>query len=425
MTGSLSSVERLTSSWWASTSAWLETELVTPEHPAGGSAGRPSSPQADVDVAASAGASAGTGTTAGGSAAAGGTGTTAGGGVVGGELLQPLGAHEIQETFQAVSSYGMRVWSYTNDGVSVVRRFFSTSLGPSISSISSISSTFSTSLGPPTPSKGKGSKGKKQKKTKKTTKTSTPTGTKARKATARGSAGAARKGPRKATAGESAKATPKATLVESIADESSAAVLARSARLTRLTCSQSSAAVLALRLQLRAEQLLAFQMARDHALLYALRSTAAVAATDAAMQGQPPGYAHFESIHRLTVLPVDGGPPVVTEESTSVTMGGVEGRVGVGIGVGDEEASPVRARARARPYLDARSRWASMHVLTTALRLPTGACARPVWQQPRARRPWSASRVCQLFDQRAFAAAGRGRRVLAGRLARPRVVASG
>ena len=328
MTGSLSSVERLTSSWWASTSAWLETELVTPEHPAGGSAGRPSSPQADVDVAASAGASAGTGTTAGGSAAAGGTGTTAGGGVVGGELLQPLGAHEIQETFQAVSSYGMRVWSYTNDGVSVVRRFFSTSLGP------------------PTPSKGKGSKGKKQKKTKKTTKTSTPTGTKARKATARGSAGAARKGPRKATAGESAKATPKATLVESIADESSAAVLARSARLTRLTCSQSSAAVLALRLQLRAEQLLAFQMARDHALLYALRSTAAVAATDAAMQGQPPGYAHFESIHRLTVLPVDGGPPVVTEESTSVTMGGVEGRVGVGIGVGDEEASPVRARAR-------------------------------------------------------------------------------
>ena len=406
MTGSLSSVERLTSSWWASTSAWLETELVTPEHPAGGSAGRPSSPQADVDVAASAGASAGTGTTAGGSAAAGGTGTTAGGGVVGGELLQPLGAHEIQETFQAVSSYGMRVWSYTNDGVSVVRRFFSTSLGP------------------PTPSKGKGSKGKKQKKTKKTTKTSTPTGTKARKATARGSAGAARKGPRKATAGESAKATPKATLVESIADESSAAVLARSARLTRLTCSQSSAAVLALRLQLRAEQLLAFQMARDHALLYALRSTAAVAATDAAMQGQPPGYAHFESIHRLTVLPVDGGPPVVTEESTSVTMGGGEGRVGVGIGVGDEEASPVRARARARPYLDARS-GASMHVLTTALRLPTGACARPVWQQPRARRPWSASRVCQLFDQRAFAAAGRGRRVLAGRLARPRVVASG
>ena len=407
MTGSLSSVERLTSSWWASTSAWLETELVTPEHPAGGSAGRPSSPQADVDVAASAGASAGTGTTAGGSAAAGGTGTTAGGGVVGGELLQPLGAHEIQETFQAVSSYGMRVWSYTNDGVSVVRRFFSTSLGP------------------PTPSKGKGSKGKKQKKTKKTTKTSTPTGTKARKATARGSAGAARKGPRKATAGESAKATPKATLVESIADESSAAVLARSARLTRLTCSQSSAAVLALRLQLRAEQLLAFQMARDHALLYALRSTAAVAATDAAMQGQPPGYAHFESIHRLTVLPVDGGPPVVTEESTSVTMGGGEGRVGVGIGVGDEEASPVRARARARPYLDARSGWASMHVLTTALRLPTGACARPVWQQPRARRPWSASRVCQLFDQRAFAAAGRGRRVFAGRLARPRVVASG
>ena len=407
MTGSLSSVERLTSSWWASTSAWLETELVTPEHPAGGSAGRPSSPQADVDVAASAGASAGTGTTAGGSAAAGGTGTTAGGGVVGGELLQPLGAHEIQETFQAVSSYGMRVWSYTNDGVSVVRRFFSTSLGPH------------------TPSKGKGSKGKKQKKTKKTTKTSTPTGTKARKATARGSAGAARKGPRKATAGESAKATPKATLVESIADESSAAVLARSARLTRLTCSQSSAAVLALRLQLRAEQLLAFQMARDHALLYALRSTAAVAATDAAMQGQPPGYAHFESIHRLTVLPVDGGPPVVTEESTSVTMGGGEGRVGVGIGVGDEEASPVRARARARPYLDARSGWASMHVLTTALRLPTGACARPVWQQPRARRPWSASRVCQLYDQRAFAAAGRGRRVLAGRLARPRVVASG
>ena len=407
MTGSLSSVERLTSSWWASTSAWLETELVTPEHPAGGSAGRPSSPQADVDVAASAGASAGTGTTAGGSAAAGGTGTTAGGGVVGGELLQPLGAHEIQETFQAVSSYGMRVWSYTNDGVSVVRRFFSASLGP------------------PTPSKGKGSKGKKQKKTKKTTKTSTPTGTKARKATARGSAGAARKGPRKATAGESAKATPKATLVESIADESSAAVLARSARLTRLTCSQSSAAVLALRLQLRAEQLLAFQMARDHALLYALRSTAAVAATDAAMQGQPPGYAHFESIHHFTVLPVDGGPPVVTEESTSVTMGGVEGRVGVGIGVGDEEASPVRARARARPYLDARSGWASMHVLTTALRLPTGACARPVWQQPRARRPWSASRVCQLYDQRAFAAAGRGRRVLAGRLARPRVVASG
>lgn len=311
VTGSLSSVERLTSSWWASTSAWLETELVTPEHPAGGSAGRPLTPMADVDVAASAGAHHG----AGGSAAAGGTGTTAGGAVVGGEILQPLGANEIQETFQSMSSYGMRMWSYTNDGVSVVRRFFSTSLGPL-----------------PAPSKGKG------RRKKKTTKTSTPTGTKARKATAKGSAGAARKGPRRATAGESAKATPKARLVESIADE-------------------SSAAVLALRLQLRAEQLLAFQMARDHALLYALRSTAAVAATDAAMQGQPPGYAHFESIHRLTVLPVDGGPPVVAEDSTRVTMGGPGGMGGgegrVGFGGGDEEASAVRALV---PYGSSRGR---------------------------------------------------------------------
>ena len=122
---------------------------MTPEHPAGGSAGRPLTPMADVDVAASAGAHHGASAGgAGGSAAAGGTGTTAGGAVVGGEILQPLGANEIQETFQSMSSYGMRMWSYTNDGVSVVRRFFSTSLGPL-----------------PAPSKGKGGRKKKTTKT--------------------------------------------------------------------------------------------------------------------------------------------------------------------------------------------------------------------------------------------------------------------
>lgn len=277
----ISSVGGIASAWWGAASDWLDAELQTPPNPA-----VMSGPLADGGTY---GGIAMNASPAGHDAS---TLQPSDGGSVGGDaaqLMQPLGA----EDWAQVRGVGMRVISGTSDGVQVVRRFFSmSSASPFGAATASVAGTFTsfvsgTFAAPPPP-------------TRRTKRKKTRTKKGAKKKGAKKKGGAARAS---GSVGRGSSSSSKESARE---------------------------AVVALRLQLRAEQLLAFAMAREHSLLYMLRSASAAAAADAVHQhlptglggaagigeafggashhdgrrgGHEPNFAYFSSIHRLTLLP--------------------------------------------------------------------------------------------------------------------------
>ena len=298
VSSSVSAGARSVTSWWEATSEWLQTELVTPELP--GTVHASEAAAGDSDAGAMG---------------------TQDAGLPGADgVLQPLAASDFEE----VRQLGMRVLSGTNDGVQVVRRFFSSS-SPLGAVTSSFTTVFTRAVPPPA---------KKVKKSKK--------GKKGRAAGKEGIAAASvrnkKKGKRKGqTAGRAAMAV-----------------------------AAGREGAYSLKHQLRAEQLLAFQMARDHALYYYLRSAAAAAAADAAHHGDTDGFGaassalaqlgqldssiwQITSTTQITSSHADGSKQTTEIHSSSAGRGahssGVDNGQALGISAGESDGSPMELPA--------------------------------------------------------------------------------